>query len=207
MREVLAVGAVHGGERHPGNPRPDEPRPELLLAGETAKSRLGGKPGEDRHPVPRLLPVHHDLVAEIVERGRRELLLAHLEFLEADDVGLPRFEPDAHVVEARTQPVHVSKLRCAWANPGESAPRTDEAGGARPGGRGASCPLGSPRAGSPRSQKGVPKEVLPGMPHRKPDSNGKKDGASRSLARERAAPASEPFPMTHEPEGGRMIPT
>ena len=62
---------------------------------------------QDRHPVPLPLPVVRRLVAERLERQRREGVVGELGLLHAHDVGLDLAQPLLDPLEPHPQRVHV----------------------------------------------------------------------------------------------------
>ena len=107
MLQVLAVRHVNGGERDPSHFSREQPRPEVLLAGQSDLANGAQLAREDGDAVPRLLPVRQSMVARRFELGRPELLVEHLELLEADDIGLPVSQPAEDVLLAGAKAVHV----------------------------------------------------------------------------------------------------
>ena len=109
------VGHVHrdAGERLAagrGQLGADQPGALPLQPGQAAghrPQRAGAGAGQNRHPVPTLLPVDHRPVAGLLQLGVGEAVGAQLQFLQQHQVRGPRLQPVAQKPQPRLHAVDV----------------------------------------------------------------------------------------------------
>ena len=127
MLDVLAVGAVDGGEVEIGAARGDQPGAEIALTRKPRFELLDRLPRQDRHAVPRLLPVGDRVISLGLELEPRKLVVLELELLQPDEIGLTGAQPVEQKVEAGAETVDVpggkahgeilartGQSRCTW---------------------------------------------------------------------------------------------
>ena len=107
MVEGLAVWAVHRGEVETGDSHAEQARSVVLAAGQPPRLRLRRRAAEHRHAVPSLLAVDDGVIAECLEVVMREVLVAHLHFLQTQHVGRAALQPMRDEIHARPQAVDI----------------------------------------------------------------------------------------------------
>ena len=107
MTDVFAVGAIDGRETELARLGCYQSRTEIVLSGKAPLNDFDRYPADDGNAVPALLPVRVYLIAKGVERLVRKLIVRYFQFLQTDNVGLTRLQPNEDEIQTGSQPVDI----------------------------------------------------------------------------------------------------